>query len=311
MNDSLDELVRLKTNMGLPADIDKQRDQTKEFMRISSDNLQKAMFLSMLCFGFPVKTLLTLVYASKTKTEYKLKTEDLFDVIICTMITAWIYIFFSFRKHETTNPKIAETPDEIFMYDIIMARKKNTFHFDFLLACIASMFWLRMILMLKLTKTFGPLIRIIDVMLKELGIFLVLWVIQLFIFACVGVLIFGELPEYKNFIDVLIMLFQSALGQWDLSIYEKFSMGRHFGEFFHLIVIILNMVLLINLVIAILSETYTRLSEQKLGLYYDGVIEVIPAYKYRKFYGALIAACPPFNLLILPFLPIFWCNSKK
>jgi len=88
-------------------------------------------------------------------------------------------------------------------------------------------------------------------------------------------------------------------------------MGRHFGEIFHIIVIILNMVLLINLVIAILSETYTRLSEQKLGLYYDGVIEVIPAYKYRKFYGALIAACPPFNLLILPFLPIFWCNSKR
>ena len=48
--------------------------------------------------------------------------------------------------------------------------------------------------MLKLTKTFGPLIRIITVMLKELFIFLVLWVIQLFIFACVGILIFGSLP---------------------------------------------------------------------------------------------------------------------
>ena len=88
-------------------------------------------------------------------------------------------------------------------------------------------------------------------------------------------------------------------------------MGRYFGEIFHLVVIILNMVLMINLVIAILSETYTRLSEQKLGLYYDGVIEVIPAYKYRKYYGALIAACPPFNLFILPFLPIYLCNSKK
>ena len=88
-------------------------------------------------------------------------------------------------------------------------------------------------------------------------------------------------------------------------------MGRHFGEFYHLLIIILNMVLLVNLVIAILSETYTRLSNQKLGLYYDGVIEVIPAYKYKKFYGALIAACPPFNLLIFPFLPFFWITKKK
>ena len=187
------------------------------------------MYLSMLCFSFPLKTLMTLVYASKTKTEYKLKTEDLFDIIICSLITAWIYIHFSFWRHESANPEVAETPEEIFMYDIIIARENNTAHFDFLIGCIASMFWLRMILMLKLTKTFGPLIRIIEKMLKELSIFLVIWVIQLFIFTCVGFLIFGELPEYKNFADVMIMLFQSALGHWDLSIYANFSMGRHFG----------------------------------------------------------------------------------
>ncbi len=146
------------------------------------------------------------------------------------------------------------------MYDIIMASKNNSFRFDFMLACIASLFWLRMLLMLKLTKTFGPLIRIIHVMMKELGIFLVIWVIQLFIFTCIGFLIFGELPEYTNFLDVFIMLFQTALGHWDLSIYKDFSMGKNIGEFFHIIVIILNLVLLINLVIAILSETYIRLS---------------------------------------------------
>jgi hypothetical protein len=135
-----------------------------------------------------------------------------FDLIICTLIVAWIYIYITFKRHKITNPRVADDPEEIFMYELIMARKNNTFHFDFLLACIASMFWLRMILMLKLTKTFGPLVRIIDVMLKELGIFLVLWVIQLFIFACVGELIFGSLHEYDNFIDVFIMMFQSALG---------------------------------------------------------------------------------------------------
>lgn len=41
------------------------------------------------------------------------------------------------------------------------------------------------------------------------------------------------------------------------------------------------------------------------------MIEVIPAYKYKKFYGALIAACPPFNLLVLPFLPFFAFTNKK
>lgn len=68
---------------------------------------------------------------------------------------------------------------------------------------------------------------------------------------------------------------------------------------------------MVNLVIAVLSETYSRLNKQKLGLYYDGVIEVIPAYKYKKFYGALIAGCPPFNLLVLPFLPYFMFSESQ
>jgi hypothetical protein len=94
---------------------------------------------------------------------------------------------------------------------------------------IASAFWMRMILMLKLTKTFGPLIRIIVVMLKELGTFLVLWLIQLFIFACIGEMVFGSLTQYHGFFDVLILLFQSSLGMWDLTIYDNFFMGKYIG----------------------------------------------------------------------------------
>jgi len=74
---------------------------------------------------------------------------------------------------------------------------------------------------------------------------------------------------------------------------------------------ILNMIIFVNLVIAVLSETYLRLASQKLGLFYDGVIEVIHAYKYKKYYGALIAAVPPFNLLVLPFLPFFVLTKHK
>jgi len=139
----------------------------------------------------------------------------------------------------------------------------------------------------------------------------VLWGIQLFIFACIGILIFGDMAEYGSFIKVLILFFESALGQWDFTIYNNSKYPPLFGQAFHMIVIMLNMIMFVNLMIAVLSETYQRLSIQKLGLYYDGVIEVIPAYKYKKFYGSLIAACPPFNLLVLPFLPFFAFAKNK
>ena len=136
--------------------------------------------------------------------------------------------------------------------------------------------------MLKLTKTFGPMIKIIQAMISDLLIFSVLWIIQLLIFACIGTLVFAELPEFDNFYDTIVLLLETSMGEWDLSIYENLSLGYTTGQIFHLSVLILNLILFLNLVIAILSETYARFSKVKLGLYYDGVVEQIPIYKYDK-----------------------------
>lgn len=87
-----------------------------------------------------------------------------------------------------------------------------------------------------------------------------LWGIQLFIFACIGILIFGDMAEYGSFIKVLILFFESALGQWDFAIYDNSKYPPLFGQAFHMIVIMLNMIMFVNLMIAILSETYQRLS---------------------------------------------------
>ena len=53
---------------------------------------------------------------------------------------------------------------------------------------------------------------------------------------------------------------------------------KYFGIIFHTIVICINMLLLLNLVIAIMADTWATLSEVKLGLYLKGIVESIPAY---------------------------------
>jgi hypothetical protein len=63
------------------------------------------------------------------------------------------------------------------MYQVLLNSESGKFRFDELLGFMASAFWLRILVMLRLTKLFGPLIRIIRAMLKELGIFIILWVI--------------------------------------------------------------------------------------------------------------------------------------
>ena len=61
-----------------------------------------------------------------------------------------------------------------------------------------------------------------------------------------------------------------------------------------------------NFIIAILSDTYSKLSTQSLGIYYDGIISRIPVYEYDARYGGLIMGTPPMNVLAVPLLPVYF-----
>lgn len=73
----------------------------------------------------------------------------------------------------------------------------------------------------------------------------------------------------------------------------------------------MNLVLLLNLIIAILSNTFMIFEPKSLSLYYDGVIDNISMYKYSKGFGSLICGSPPFNILMLPFLPFYMIYSQQ
>ena len=79
--------------------------------------------------------------------------------------------------------------------------------------------------MLILTDVFGPLITITVKMMGDLLIFFVLFAIELVAFACVGILSFGNLKEYSDLNTTLVMFYESALGNWDFSIYDDGKMS--------------------------------------------------------------------------------------
>ena len=63
------------------------------------------------------------------------------------------------------------------------------------------------------------------------------------------------------------MFFATALGDWDFDIYEDLGEQKYYGIVFHVIVISVGMLLLLNLIIAIMSDTYSKFAALKLGLY--------------------------------------------
>ena len=87
------------------------------------------------------------------------------------------------------------------------------------------------------------------------------------------------------------------------------------GIVFHFILICVNLLLLMNLMIALMSDTYATLSEFKKSLYFTNIIKAMPHYQYDPTYACLITICPPFNILVFMFVPYFILsknnNNKK
>jgi hypothetical protein len=80
--------------------------------------------------------------------------------------------------------------EEIFLLNALDDIHTGKFRFDILLAFVGGLFWLKIMMLLRLTRTFGPIIKIISSMLETLVIFLILWLIIIMFFACMGMLLF-------------------------------------------------------------------------------------------------------------------------
>jgi hypothetical protein len=62
-------------------------------------------------------------------------------------------------------------------------------------------------------------------MLNDLSKFLGIWAIVMIMFVCVGMLAFGQLKDFKVMTEILTMLVESALGEWDMEVYNGKGIG--------------------------------------------------------------------------------------
>ena len=183
----------------------------------------------------------------------------------------------------------------------------------FFLAVLITAMWGRFILMLTLTRTFGPMLRIIIVMITDVLKFMFIWIILVFLFTSVASLVFGSLDSYSKFIDVCFTILGTSAGNYDLTVFKDLTNESFVrpGQLFLVIVIIVNAIIMINFIIAILADTYSKYMKSALGLYYDGVIQRIPLYEDDNRYGGLIIGSPPFNVAAIVLVPFYFCIEDE
>lgn len=72
------------------------------------------------------------------------------------------------------------------------------------------------------------------------------------------------------------------------------------GKIFLIIFNSVNMILLLNLIIAILSSTYAFFEDKKIGLYYETLVGKFAKMEFDDRYGSAACAQPPMNLMVFP-----------
>ena len=136
--------------------------------------------------------------------------------------------------------------------------------------------------------------------------FIVVYFILLITFSSVASMTLSESPNFSNLFNSTRMYLMASLGNFDILQYDDLPGWKmYYGIFMHVAVLFLNMILLLNLLIAIMSDEYAALSNVRVGLYWGSVINEMPKYVYNKKYGSLTMF--PFiyswlSLIVMPFL---------
>jgi len=144
--------------------------------------------------------------------------------------------------------------------------------------------------------------------------FMVIYVLLLIMFSLVGNLNFlFDCPEYATLFDATITLMDSSMGNYDFGVMAQIENPEFklVGDIYLLIVVITFTILILNLVIAILSNTYNKNDPKSKGLYLSKILSTRDELLYDQKYGAFLSSLVPFNALTIPFVPLALRNPSE
>ena len=119
-----------------------------------------------------------------------------------------------------------------------------------------------------------------------------------------------------KFEDSLKYFFLASFGSFNVEIFNDTYMPDEpnlawIGIIFVFSFIFLNLLILVNVVIAMMADTYGLMTSLRLGIYSHSVLRAAPAYAQDKHYGALAFLPAPFAVISFLTIPYYLCVRDK
>jgi hypothetical protein len=173
-----------------------------------------------------------------------------------------------------------------------------------ILAILIAFQWSRSIYAFQVTRFFGPLIKILFSMFEDLAKFMVIFLICFFIFCCAAQVLFRESPNYTDLQTTMRTMFAAGLGAYEYSDFDDLEeISPTIGYIFMTVFLFVILITLLNFIIAILSDTYSALSQKSQSLYLREVILLRQRLSHTKTLSCLVSSFVPLNALVIPLFP--------
>ena len=181
-------------------------------------------------------------------------------------------------------------------------------------ACLHSIMmiiqWMRIMSVLITSKHFGPFLRMIYLIVLEVVNFLVIYFCLLICAAGVFTAMFNNSSvKFADFNTSMRTLFSATLNVWDIF---EFDDNEYLGGTFLAFWEILSQVILLNILIALLSNVFGELNEVVDSEHSSVVIAYYNIWHWDDRYGAMIFLPSPFTYVTILFTPfIAWARFPK
>lgn len=256
-------------------------------------SLSDFFFMCQYFFYFTfLGSVLEFVYCVIVTKKIKITLKMILDLIItiANIFVQYTYYTKVYNHHAIIRDNILPSYNEI---------EKTMLFFSFLM-------WIKFFVYLKLTKSFGYLIKIIEIMIKELIYFLIIFAITILAFSILAADLFQD--SNQKFVDFEISVRSFLQITYGEVFFDGFSSNETLGSIMIVIFSVITIVILLNLLVAILSNSYFIISQrsnvENASILYENYL----IRKPDKFYSSLIALPPPLNgltVIFVPFLIIF------
>jgi len=180
------------------------------------------------------------------------------------------------------------------------------YHFEYLFSICITCLILRIAVILQFNEKIGPLIKIVGKLSTDFFNFFIIYIILVVMFTIIGNISFmADLDIFEGFFHSFLTVIDASLGNYSFSEVQKISTNgmKIFGNIYLISLVLIFNILLLNFIIAILSNTYNIFDNRSNGLYLSKILSSRDELNYDQYYGAFLSAMPPINIIQLPFIP--------